>query len=532
MGLMKFAALGSFFLFLPLLVFAQTERAPADISWGNEYKEPSNAFLSEYIASGPNGFYVLREKRTTAFSDGSEIYVELYDLNMDLKRSRDISLKYKNKTRVFEQAIYFGDQLYLFTSFNNKAHKKHYLFYQTLDNERLTPGRKMEMIAEADSDNKNSGSKAFGFHISRDSSKLLVYNQLPYKRKEPERFALRVFNESMEMEWEQDVVLPYPDELFTIEEYRVDKSGNVYMVGVLYEDRARTRRQGKPTYQYVILAYSGDGEEIKEYRIDIPDVFITDLTFRVANNGNLVCSGFYSQKNSYSIKGTYFLRLDAKSKEVLTSNLHEFGFEFLTEYLSDRNRERAKRAEETGNVNRQAELYRYSLDNLVLRSDGGALLVAEQYFIQERTYQTFNGFWERTLYYNYNDIIIVNIRPDGTIEWASRIPKRQVTVDDGGYFSSYAMAIIRDRIVFIYNDNDRNLDPSNNGNRIYNFNGSNSIIAMTEVYIDGSSKTFPLFRNREAAIITRPKFCKQISGRSMVVYGERGRKYKFGRLAF
>ncbi|MCB0644936.1 MAG: hypothetical protein KDC44_24990, partial [Phaeodactylibacter sp.] len=192
--------LGSLLLMLPAALLGQTDRAPADLTWGGEYKEPTNAYLSEYIATGPQGFYVLREKRTTAFSEGSEVYVELYDLSMKLQRSKDISLKYKNKTRVLENAMFFGGQLYLFTSFNNKAHKKNYLFYQTLDNERLTPGRKMEMIAEADSDNKGAGAKAFGFHISRDSSKLLVYNQLPYKKKEPERFALRVFDKNMELE--------------------------------------------------------------------------------------------------------------------------------------------------------------------------------------------------------------------------------------------------------------------------------------------------------------------------------------------
>lgn len=525
--------LGFLVLFAGSAAWGQGQDVSAKIQWGKEYKEPNNAFLSKYIASGPKGFYVLREKRPTAFSDGSEIFLEMYDYNtMELKRAKDVSLKYNGKMRVYETALMLGRQLYLFTSFNNKGHKKNYLFAQSVDNERLTVARKMDKIAEADSDNRGIGAKAFDFRISDDSSKLLVYNQLPTPRKEPERFALRVFDENLEPLWEEEIKLPYPDELFSVEEYVVDENGSVYLLGVLYADRSRMRRQGKPTYQYVILAYRDNGASFDEYKIDLPDVFITDLTFRVGDDGNLVCCGFYSQVGTYGVKGTYFLRLDAQSKRILTKNLREFDFEFLTYYMNDRNRERAMDAEQSGNVDKQAELYRYSLDKLVLRSDGGALLVAEQYFIQEQTYRTFNGFWERTLYYNYNDIIVVNIRPTGEIEWATRIPKRQVTIDDGGYFSSYAMAIVRDRIVFIYNDNERNLDPGVNPNRMYNYNGSNSIIAMTEVYRDGSSATFPLFRNKEAAIITRPKFCKQIGSRAMAVYGERGRNYRFGRLEF
>ena len=134
-------------------------------------------------------------------------------------------------------------------------------------------------------------------------------------------------------------------------------------------------------------------------------------------------------------------------------------------------------------------------------------------------------------FYNYNDIIVVNIQPDGGIEWATRIPKRQETVNDGGYYSSYAMSIVRDRLYFIFNDNSRNF--SNEGNsRLYNFNGRNSIVALAELRKDGQLSMYPLFNNRDADIITRPKICKQIGSRRMMVYGEQGRQYRFAELEF
>jgi hypothetical protein len=180
-------------------------------------------------------------------------------------------------------------------------------------------------------------------------------------------------------------------------------------------------------------------------------------------------------------------------------------------------------------------LLNYALDDLILRSDGGALLIAEQYFVRQYAVR---DFWDPRFgstirydyYYNYNDIIIVNIKPTGEIEWATRIPKIQETINDGGYYSSYSKAIVRDKIYFIYNDNNRNF--SKDSERIYNFNGRNSVIAVTEVSIDGSTRKFPLFSNRDAGVITRPKICKQVGLRKMVIFGERGRTYRFGDLSF
>ncbi|MEO1626164.1 MAG: hypothetical protein AAFV25_13485, partial [Bacteroidota bacterium] len=158
--------------------------------------------------------------------------------------------------------------------------------------------------------------------------------------------------------------------------------------------------------------------------------------------------------------------------------------------------------------------------------------VAEQYFVQEESFRDFYyGRFTVNYFYNYNDIIVVNIRPDGEIEWATHIPKRQETSNDGGYFSSYAMSIVRDRLYFIFNDNGRNF--SANDRRLYNFDGQrNSVISLAEVRKDGSLDVYPLFNNREADIITRPKVCKQSGKREMVIYGERGRKYKFAKLVF
>lgn len=543
---MKAYILFIFSILISVTSFAQWDEIPAKISWGAEQTEPNNSFISKVIPSG-NYFYAIRQKTKSGLVAGNrKVFIEKFDSDMKLVKSQDITLKYKKKQLNYEDMIIINNNLFLLSSFHNKAKKKNYLFAQMINMRSLKASKTLKKIGEIETRGVNREG-VFGINISRDSSSILIYNELPYKKGKPERFSLKVYSDDFEEIWNKNISLPYNDDRFSVEEYRVDNEGNVYLLGVIYQDRTRRRRQGRPTYQYTILAYTAAGQDKEEYKIGFNDKFITDLTFRVADDGNLVCSGFYSDRGTYSVKGTYFFRLDPLSKEIYNRNLKEFEFDFLTEFLSKSKKRKAEKAERSGNTKKQAELYSYSLDNLVLRSDGGALLIAEQYFVERRDnrfdqFNTFGGINARNnfnrggqdfdYYYHYNDIIIVNIQPDGEIEWTARIPKRQETVNDGGYYSSYAMSIVRDKIYFVFNDNGKNFQEKRRPDKVYFFNGSKSIIALAEVSRDGSVKTYPLFRNKEANTLTRPKICKQTGRNKMTIYGERGRRYRFANLEF
>ena len=334
--------------------------------------------------------------------------------------------------------------------------------------------------------------------------------------------------------WTKDIALPYDDKYFSVEEYQVDNDGNVYILGLNY----------KPQYFFTILEYSASGEGFQEYPIKTNEKLITDLTFRVDDDGNLVCSGFYSDFDLNQIKGTYFFRLDTQTKQVFNKSLKEFDFSFRSENLTSRQLQKAKRSKKS---RQKIGLNSYSLDKLILRSDGGALLIAEQYFVEEYQRPMNGGFYNpgyypnsygrsysTEYYYHYNDIIIVNIQPNGDIEWATRIPKQQFSINDDGYYLSYAVSIVRDKIYFIYNDSEDNYNQNNRISQTFEFKGGSkrSLIAVAEISRDGSLEIFPLFKNRDADIITRPKMCKQVGKKNMIIYGEKGKTFRFGSVEF
>ena len=58
-----------------------------------------------------------------------------------------------------------------------------------------------------------------------------MFHTLPYDKEESQKMEFNVLDATMNSLWQQNVTLPYQDNLFDAETYRVDNSGNVYVLG-------------------------------------------------------------------------------------------------------------------------------------------------------------------------------------------------------------------------------------------------------------------------------------------------------------
>lgn len=525
------------------------------LEWGPVLKSPDNSGLQKVFNVTDDGFSALRMKGANDFSR-ARLYIEQYDAAFQLRQSTPFKLKYKGKDLQYVDLLSIGGKSHLLTSYFNKSHKKNYLFAQALNRQQTGLSSSLRMIAELPSYNMfQEGS--FGIHTSEDTNYVLIHASIPERKNEPEQFSFFVYDRTLERLWSKTVRLPYPASQYAVEDIQIDESGDVYVLGLLYGEGSKAIRRGQPNARYLITAYRAQGEEKKEYWVGLPDRFITDLTFKVNPTGDLVCAGFYSDRDANSVKGTYYVLIDGSSQEIIRQGLEPFDAGFLTTHLSPAKQTRAIEAERAGNSNAVPELYRYALNDLILRSDGGAVLIAEQYYVNEDRFyyspysrwgnQFWNPYWSPAFgwpgygwnrgmnnyqidyFFNYNDIIIVNIRPDGSIEWASRIPKLQETANDGGIYSSYARAVSSSNILFLYNDHPANANPKG---PLQTFTGNRAIMMVSSVDKNGTVTHFPLRSDGSARVMARPRSSRQIGSRELLLYGEWGREYQFGRLTY
>ncbi len=506
---------------------AQSQNLNFSVKWGQEIEASRKSSLSDIIGYDASGIYAIKVRHRSLLAGGNSYTLDRFDNNFVPTKTFDLDIEEDGNECDVSSVMQLKSKLYVFYSYLKKKEKKNLLFVDEIDKTTLQPKKQKQKIGEIDySNHSNRNSGDFSIRVSRDSSKVLVYYSLPYDKGEPESFGFNVLDNNLKSLWEKNVTIPYKDGLFDVQSFRVDNKGNAYILGLQYKEKRKSKRHGAPNYTYEVFAYSDKGNSTKQYTLSLDDRFITDMQIEILNN-NLVCAGFYSALGTYSIRGTYFLTVDIASKQIKTKSFKEFDIDFITQNMTERQAKKAKRREEKGD---DQELYEYDLDKLLIGKDGSAMLIGEQYYVKVVT--NYNGRTTTyTYHYYYNDIITVKIDPSGQIQWAQKIAKHQHTINDNGFFSSYALAVVNGKISFIFNDNPDNLDYDGVG-KIKNTNTRKSVVVIASLDKDGKQTKQPIFNTVDVEVIVRPKVCEQISNRDVILFGQKGRTQQFAQMTF
>ncbi|MBK7855350.1 MAG: hypothetical protein IPJ79_10970 [Bacteroidetes bacterium] len=520
--------------------FSQSKYATT--KWGPELKGSKRGTLTETIGYDESGYYVRGTEK-------GDIYLEKLDKNLNRvatwefeEKDPDTKEKYS-----FEGITYFNDKLLLFKTSVDKKTDKATLYVNNVNKKTMAATGKTTKLMEMDYEKKGGGIK-FGVSMeaamamaaeantkfiiveSREKQKLLIIsNPTPTDKEANDRFGLVVLDTVLNKTWTKNAELPYNNKLFRTQKWVVDDAGNAYVLGKLYKDKVKEVKRGQQNFKYHIVAFTSKGENKVDYEISIPEKFVNDINFKVNDAGDIVCAGFYSKMGRTSVDGCFYTVLDGVSKNVKVTNVKEFDIDFLTEGMSERQEKKARAKEEKG---KDLELYQYDMDNMILRDDGGCVLVGEQYFVKVTTHYSQNGTTTTYTYY-YNDIIVINVTPEGKIDWATKVPKYQRTTNDNGAFSSYAMEVTKDKIAFVFNDHKDNLNPTKQGDiKNFSLRDKNGIITIATVDNAGKTTRESLFSAAETDVFIRPKVCEQFSESQMLLFGERGKTEQFAIVSF
>lgn len=493
--------------------FAQPlQDVEASLRWGDRQKAPSSSELAKIIQAGSWGAYLMRYKPGRGLSK-EKYWIEHYNAQMNMVARFEFQLPGEGSGDL-EDIISLNGQMYLIFSRPNPVDQSTQVILRPFSPRGQVTGQE-RLLADLPA-NEKYRRRQFDLEFSRDSSFILLYNQVPPEDDGLERFTLRVFDGDMNLFWSRDVKLPHADRGFSIRSYQVDPEGNVYLLARKTEANPDNREERQAVH--FVYAYTRDGRQETVYQLDIAEAQLNRLLLRIAGNGDLVCAGLYGVPGQKANIGVCHIRINPLTKEAYKVDFLPFTAEFLTEAQgNDRGR-------------RVANTQFFQLRDLTLRSDGGCVLVAEEYFrTDDGGRQAGPGIPTNTLFY-YNDIMVANVAPDGTYTWLRRIPKEQVTANDNGRHSSFAQATVQDRFLFLYNDHPDSYRP--NGNRSRNFEDQNTVISISEITRSGELSTVPMFFNIDAGIKARPRRCLQISARQMLIYGEQERVYRLGLLTF
>ncbi len=168
-----------------------------------------------------------------------------------------------------------------------------------------------------------------------------------------------------------------------------------------------------------------------------------------AINEHLVMSGFYSDRQESEVHGFLYIFIDFEENKPSRKVFTPFSEEII------------KKMARKGWFNSPKDHVQYvEIRKLVLRSDGGALLVGEAHSkispnndmrppIFDSRMSTRN---QVMIQYFYDDVVLISINPDGQMDWGQVVKKQQYSENDRGYFLSIGFMNRREKMHILFNE--------------------------------------------------------------------------------
>ena len=334
---------------------------------------------------------------------------------------------------------------------------------------------------------------------SEDRSKLLLF----YVENQDIVHAYSFDLPTQSVIWEYK--FPLNDFLFSRDfvQATVDNRGEANFI--FQKDNFRSRRKD---HFYQIHSYNGSGEPTLT-NIPMGEYLSYDVFFEADNlNNQIIAAGLYSDDNTERAMGFFYLRFKPRATTQPMVKFTPFTEEFLQNLLGRDYRE-GKGVNET------------SVQEIVLRRDGGALLIAERNKqLQRRTSTTSRVYYDPTernlVDFYYEEVFVLSIHPDGQRHWETILHKKQYSQDDNGMFSSYFLFETPGRLRFLFNDEIR-----------YENTVSEYVINGLGEYDRNS-----LFSTTKLDLRLRFRAATQISPTELVIPSERRNRLKLVRLTY
>lgn len=422
------------------LLFLNENGNAQSVSWSAPLTDDKKFPFLKILGAVDDGYYVLRSNLTfsndrTHSGFRTRKYLLQYlrpDLRIVYSKPLEVTCE---DCQLSDVAIIGSHVSVLYSSFD-KSKKILQLIVQQLDANGTftgTPVMLLETGAEKiDEDNQPD------FIFSQDESLVACALRSVSKDKEEQLYSVCIFDTALTVLSRKEIQVQVKAKLFGPVTAVLSEEGNFYLLGIEFKTEKRIKNPGESFYKLISFNRSTDKVTANDIRLE--NRFLTDVAISADNmNHNIVVSGFYSDKTTYSTAGVFYYAMKEDSMirtPVVTST---FSPDFMRKMITE-------------GRTRDNELVNYSIDRSVLRKDGGAAIVAESFNITSRSYWDYYlQAWVYHYYYHYGNIIALSMNPDGSILWSNAIQKDQNSTDDGGYYGSYFSATINGKIMSVYN---------------------------------------------------------------------------------
>ncbi|MBK8428889.1 MAG: hypothetical protein IPL27_24370 [Lewinellaceae bacterium] len=273
-----------------------------------------------------------------------------------------------------------------------------------------------------------------GYIQSDDRNCIVVLNTSDRSQIEATCFQL----DKMQVLWDKTFQLKQEYDEFSPPAMVLSNKGDFFLVA---EENNRNRRMEE--HKINILQVQNGAERVTQ--VPLPNFLTVSASCAYDNvNKQLVVAGLYSEKSKDRANGAFYIRMTSGATIPQVVHNEPFDDKFIS----------ILRQKEVGDDTKGID--ESEVKQLVLRQDGGAVMVVERNHQLQRGASAGRGFWRDgmrlVIDYYYDDLFVLGFQPDGKPQWKTVLHKKQYSQDDEGTFSSFFLFLNSDKLRFLFND--------------------------------------------------------------------------------
>lgn len=350
----------------------------------------------------------------------------------------------------------------------------------------------------------------YGFTYSEDKKKLLVYKT--QSKNEVYLVCTKIYNEELLLQDSSRQAIPY-DNRESFDDMQIDNDGNVLFTKL----KENARQEYINTLELIVKKVKVD--KLITINIALDKILIQPPVVKIDNiNAHYIINSFSYKKNGGYIDGLFSAIISKDSFALLQKAINIFDDSLLTKL--------------SGKPDWRSAFDNYFLKNIILKKDGGFIVITEDYYKQRRfggagfddrlgnnnvfgsvsDYYLYNrgysGFYRpygdnnnaRDVVYNYGDILNFSISNNLKLQWNNVINKTTNDVETDNFLSFVNMNAGGEiHFLFLQKDNNR------------------QILSDHAVQTDGRIIRYATLKSREAGYEFMAKLGRQTGVKQMII---------------
>jgi hypothetical protein len=387
----------SILFFLPILSFSQV------ITYSDPVKDDGNTTGFDIVGKVSGDLLIFKNV-------ASNFVLSVYDDQMKIKET--VPLDFLPEKTFNVNFIAYPDFIYLIYQYQKK--KTVYCAAVKLDADAKVLTQPFDIDS---TDIGNRGNRIYKTIYSEDKQKIMLVKT--QRRNENVMITTLLLNDELQLIKKTQQDLSYNEDKNMYDNFSVDNDG-----GFLFTISGRA--SGREYYnQLTIVTKPSLADSFAIHNIDLKGKYTDDMHVKIDNiNKHYILNSFFYDEKRGNTQGIYAGIWDKQTNSLLSNLFVAIGDSIRIVLRKSGNKKEA--------------LNNFAIRNLIVKKDGGYLLMAEDYYIQQSSgngmspwgfgYSPFNpaGYNNiQTTTYHYNNVFVISIDKSGNPEWNNIISKNQ-----------------------------------------------------------------------------------------------------------